>query len=84
MFPEFQLVPWLYFLPFVAWVLLLVALFLPKPFLILAPCSVAVSIAFVICGVVFEVGLPVLCAFCAIEGVLFFLSLGRQKKEGNA
>ena len=84
MFPDFQLVPWLYFLPFLAWILLLAGLFFPKLFLAFAPCSVAASIAFVVCGIVFEMGIPVLCAFCAIEGALFFWSLGRQKKGESA
>ena len=84
MFPEFQLVPWLYFLPFLAWILLLAGLFLRKLFLALAVCSVATAIAFVVCGIAFGMGIPVLCAFSAIEGILFFRSLGRQKEGGDA
>ena len=82
MFPEFQLVPWLYFLPLLSWVLLLLAFFLKKAFLPLAISSGVVAASFLVFGLAYGMGLPVLCAFCAVEGGLLFLPLYFHKKEG--
>ena len=81
MFPDFQLVPWLYFLPLLAWIVLFVGLFVKKAFLPLAIASLVIATAFVICGVIFGMGFPVLCVFCAMEGIMLCYPLLRKEGE---
>ena len=83
MLPPFVLVPWLYFLPLVAWAPLLITLFVPKAYLPLTVISLCGAIGFIVPALIYETGLPVLCAFCAIEGILLYLSLPKKAKEAT-
>ena len=83
MLPSFTVVPWLYFLPLIAWVPLLVGLFVKKAYLPLMIISLAGSVGFIVPALIYETGLPVVCAFCAIEGVLLFLNLPKEAKEAT-
>ena len=81
MFLELPQIPWLYVLAGLAYLSLAIGFFWRKALLPLVLASLATFIAFLVCGIVFEIPFPVLAGFASLEGILFFLPMLPRKKE---